>query len=102
LFAGGGFTIIAFIWNKALNMEVELKTRELKESHDRLLRSERFAAVGEAAAYVSHEIKNPLMVIGGFIRQLQRHFGTSTLKLWRKSSIPSLPPRIRARGWVWR
>jgi two-component system sensor histidine kinase HydH len=75
LFAGGGFTIIAFIWNKALNMEVELKTRELKESHDWLLRSERFAAVGEAAAYVSHEIKNPLMVIGGVIRQLQRHFG---------------------------
>jgi len=73
-FAGGGFTIIAFIWNKALNMEVELKTRELMESHDRLLRSERFAAVGEAAAYVSHEIKNPLMVIGGFIRQLQRRF----------------------------
>jgi len=75
LFAGGGFTIIAFIWNKALNMEVELKTKELKESHDRLLRSERFAAVGEAAAYVSHEIKNPLMVIGGMIRQLQRRFG---------------------------
>lgn len=74
LFAGGGFTIIAFIWNRALNMEVELKTRELKESHDRLLRSERFAVVGEAAAYVSHEIKNPLMVIGGFIRQLQHHF----------------------------
>jgi signal transduction histidine kinase len=75
LFAGGGFTVIAFIWNKSLNLEVDLKTRELKESQDRLLRSERFAAVGQAAAYVSHEIKNPLMVIGGFIRQLQRRFG---------------------------
>jgi len=74
LFAGGGFTVIALIWNKALTSEVDLKTRELRESQDRLLRSERFAAVGEAAAYVSHEIKNPLMVIGGFIRQLQRHF----------------------------
>jgi two-component system, NtrC family, sensor histidine kinase HydH len=75
LVAGGGFTVIALIWNKSLTREVELKTRELRESQDRLLRSERFAAVGEAAAYVSHEIKNPLMVIGGFIRQLQRHFG---------------------------
>ena len=75
LVAGGGFTVIALIWNKALTGEVDLKTRELRESQDRLLRSERFAAVGEAAAYVSHEIKNPLMVIGGFIRQLQRHFG---------------------------
>lgn len=75
LVAGGGFTVIALIWNKALTREVDLKTRELRESQDRLLRSERFAAVGEAAAYVSHEIKNPLMVIGGFIHQLQRHFG---------------------------
>ena len=75
LVAGGGFTVIALIWNKSLTREVDLKTRELRESQDRLLRSERFAAVGEAAAYVSHEIKNPLMVIGGFIRQLQRHFG---------------------------
>jgi len=75
LVAGGGFTVIALIWNKALTSEVDLKTKELRESQDRLLRSERFAAVGEAAAYVSHEIKNPLMVIGGFIRQLQRHFG---------------------------
>jgi two-component system, NtrC family, sensor histidine kinase HydH len=74
LVAGGGFTVIALIWNKTLASEVDLKTRELKESHDKLLRSERFAAVGEAAAYVSHEIKNPLMVIGGMVRQLQRRF----------------------------
>ncbi len=74
LVAGGGFTVIALIWNKALTREVDLKTKEL-ESQGRLLRSERFAAVGEAAAYVSHEIKNPLMVIGGFIHRLQRHFG---------------------------
>ncbi|OPX20505.1 MAG: hypothetical protein BZ151_03575 [Desulfobacca sp. 4484_104] len=58
-------------WNKALAKEVELKTEALRQSHERLLRSERFAAVGEAAAYVSHEIKNPLMVIGGFARQLE-------------------------------
>jgi two-component system sensor histidine kinase HydH len=29
--------------------------------------------VGEAAAYVSHEIKNPLMVIGGLASQVERH-----------------------------
>jgi two-component system sensor histidine kinase HydH len=49
-----------------------LKTEELLESQERLLRSERFAAVGEAAAYVSHEIKNPLMVIGGMANQVER------------------------------
>jgi two-component system, NtrC family, sensor histidine kinase HydH len=51
---------------------VDLKTEELLESQERLLRSERFAAVGEAAAYVSHEIKNPLMVIGGMASQVER------------------------------
>jgi two-component system, NtrC family, sensor histidine kinase HydH len=60
-------------WNKTLKQEVDSKTEALRQSHERLLRSERFAAVGEAAAYVSHEIKNPLMVIGGFARQLIRN-----------------------------
>ncbi len=39
------------------------------------MHSERFAAVGEAAAYVSHEIKNPLMVIGGLAHQVERKVG---------------------------
>ena len=68
----GGFIGLAFFWNKSLSRQVELKTEELTESHERLLRSERFAAVGEAAAYVSHEIKNPLMVIGGLANQVER------------------------------
>jgi two-component system, NtrC family, sensor histidine kinase HydH len=63
---------VALSWNKVLAREVNLKTKELLESQERLVRSERFAAVGEAAAYVSHEIKNPLMVIGGLARQVER------------------------------
>jgi two-component system, NtrC family, sensor histidine kinase HydH len=62
-----------YSWNRVLSHEVDEKTEELRQSHEHLLRSERFAAVGEAAAYVSHEIKNPLMVIGGFARQLERN-----------------------------
>jgi len=63
---------LAVNWNKVLTREVELKTQELLESQERLIRQESFAAVGEAAAYVSHEIKNPLMVIGGLARQVER------------------------------
>jgi signal transduction histidine kinase/type II secretory pathway pseudopilin PulG len=70
--AAGAFIGTAFFWNKTLSRQVELKTEELLESQERLLRSERFAAVGEAAAYVSHEIKNPLMVIGGLASQVER------------------------------
>jgi two-component system, NtrC family, sensor histidine kinase HydH len=70
--ASGAFIGTAYFWNKSLSRQVELKTEELLESQERLLRSERFAAVGEAAAYVSHEIKNPLMVIGGLASQVER------------------------------
>jgi len=38
---------------------------------DRLLQSERLAAVGQAVAHVAHEIKNPLMIIGGFSSQIR-------------------------------
>ncbi|MEJ2671241.1 MAG: ATP-binding protein, partial [Deltaproteobacteria bacterium] len=72
LVASGALIGTAYFWNESLTRQVELKTEELLESHQRLLRSERFAAVGEAAAYVSHEIKNPLLVIGGLARQVER------------------------------
>ncbi|HUU26753.1 MAG TPA: PAS domain S-box protein [archaeon] len=44
--------------------------QELKESRDKLVRAERLSAVGEVAAHVAHEIRNPLVCIGGFARSL--------------------------------
>ncbi len=44
--------------------------RERKRLEEELLRSERLSALGRMAAHISHEIKNPLMVIGGFARQV--------------------------------
>ena len=72
IMASGVLIGVALTFNKRLSREVESKTKELQESHELLMRSERFAAVGEAAAYVSHEIKNPLMVIGGLAQQVMR------------------------------
>jgi two-component system sensor kinase FixL len=43
-----------------------------KRMERNLLQSERLAAVGQAVAHVAHEIKNPLMIIGGFSQQLTR------------------------------
>lgn len=45
---------------------------ETKALHERILQSERLAALGKVVAEISHEIKNPLMMIGGFARQLSR------------------------------
>ncbi len=75
----------AFRWSTTLRREVTARTAELREARDkirdnmralldtqeRLISSERFAAIGEAAAHLSHEIKNPLMLIGGFARQVR-------------------------------
>jgi signal transduction histidine kinase len=70
---GSGVLIAsALAFSRALARQVEIKTRELVDSQERLMHSERFAAVGEAAAYVSHEIKNPLMVIGDLAGQVER------------------------------
>ncbi len=44
---------------------------ERKRLEKMLLQSERLAAVGEAVAHVVHELKNPLMIIGGFTSQIQ-------------------------------
>ncbi len=71
--ASGVLIAGALGFSRALARQVKIKTRELVDSQERLIHSERFAAVGEAAAYVSHEIKNPLMVIGGLAGQVGRH-----------------------------
>ncbi len=43
---------------------------EYQEMEDRVLQSERLAAVGNTMTHIAHEIKNPLLIIGGFARQL--------------------------------
>jgi two-component system sensor kinase FixL len=43
---------------------------ETKALQERIIRSERLAALGQVVAEISHEIKNPLMMVGGFARQL--------------------------------
>jgi two-component system NtrC family sensor kinase len=47
--------------------------RERKRMEEELLRSERLSALGRAAAHINHEIKNPLMLIGGFARQVLKN-----------------------------
>ena len=44
--------------------------RERKRLEEELLRNERLSALGRGAAHITHEIKNPLMLIGGFARQV--------------------------------
>jgi two-component system sensor kinase FixL len=45
---------------------------EYKLIEERMLQSERLAAVGNTVSHIAHEIKNPLAIIGGFARQLHK------------------------------
>jgi signal transduction histidine kinase len=46
-----------------LEVMVEARTKELEQAQEKLIRSERLAAVGELASGVGHELRNPLNVI---------------------------------------
>jgi signal transduction histidine kinase len=45
---------------------------EIKKLQEKLVLSERMAALGEVAAKVAHDIRNPLVSVGGFARRLEK------------------------------
>jgi signal transduction histidine kinase len=48
-----------------------LKDREIV-ARERLLKAESLAIIGKSLAIVAHDMKTPLVVIGGFTRQLPK------------------------------
>ncbi len=58
--------------NSILYNRLEAANRQLSETQERLIQGERLAAIGEMAASIAHEVKGPLVSIGGFARRLNR------------------------------
>ena len=56
-------TQIYRLYSDYLEEMVQEKTEELKEAQENLLKTQRLAAIGEAAAMVGHDLRNPLQVI---------------------------------------
>ena len=62
------------IENARLYSQLQEQMQELKRSHALLSRSEKFSFLGNLAARLAHEIKNPMTAIGTFIQMLPQKF----------------------------
>jgi len=63
-------------YSQHLEELVEKRTKELKEAQEQLLKAERLAAIGEIAAMVGHDMRNPLAGIAGATYYLKMRLGS--------------------------
>lgn len=58
--------------NAMVHSNMEAMHRDIRVMHEQLAQSEKMAALGTMMAEITHEIRNPLVSIGGFARRLSR------------------------------
>jgi signal transduction histidine kinase len=58
-------------YSERLEEIVEQRTKELQETQEQLIRTERLAAIGQLAASVGHELRNPLGIINNSVYYLK-------------------------------
>ncbi len=66
------------IENSMLYDRIEDTNRSLRETQEQLIQGERLATIGEMAARIAHELKGPLVSIGGFARRLEKKLPTDS------------------------
>jgi len=63
-------------YSQTLEVLVEKRTKQLEEAQEQLLKAERLAAIGQVAAMVGHDLRNPLTSIAGAVYYLKTKLGS--------------------------
>lgn len=82
------------IENSMLYTRIEDAHLNLKDARERLVHGERMAAIGEMAANLAHELKNPLVTIGGFAGRLLKLLPAKTREHQYADTIVSEVSRL--------
>jgi len=68
------------IENAVIHTNLETMNKDMRTMHEQLVQSEKMAALGAMIAEITHEIRNPLVSIGGFTRRLAKKLQNSADK----------------------
>lgn len=82
------------IENLMLYTSLEDANRQLQETQEQLIHGERLATIGEMAASIAHELKGPMVAIGGFARRLARKIPPDTLEAGYVATIINEEQRL--------
>ncbi len=64
--------------NSLLLQRLEESHRHLRETQEQMIQGEKMAALGETAASVTHELRNPLVSVGGYAHRLSGMFAENS------------------------
>ncbi len=67
-------------YSQQLEKMVEQRTKQLKNTQEQLVKSERLATIGQVAAMVGHDLRNPLTGISGAAYYLKMKLGPNAEK----------------------
>ena len=67
-------------YSEQLEQMVEKRTQQLKETQEQLIKAERLAAIGQVAAMVGHDLRNPLTGINSAAYYLKTKLGSKADK----------------------